>query len=220
MHSPQTVVRLSENTERLFPETHFHAYGLGWNLQDYRGKKVIRHGGSLDGMRTHVGMIPEEDLGVVVITNLNNSWIPEVVLYHVFDAFLGQRETGVKDWNQAMHAVYLEDEAEAAQRRASEDSARVAGTSPSLDLDAYVGTYTDSLYGTAEVSLEDGKLILKVGIYFEGEMNHWHFDTFRARWRDASQGQAWVEFGLNRQGEVAQVEIEGWRVFHKREGSQ
>ena len=220
MHSPQTVIRPSETTERLFPEAHFWAYGLGWSLQDYRGKKLIRHGGALDGMRTHVGLIPEEELGVVVVTNLNNGWIPQVVLYQIFDAFLGPRASGDKDWNEAVHAVHLEEQEEAAERRASEDSSRVEGTTPSLELEAYVGTYTDSLYGTAEITLTDRKLFLKVGTLYEGELEHWHFDTFRARWIDRSQGTAWVEFELNRQGDVANVTIEGWRAFYKMEAPQ
>jgi CubicO group peptidase (beta-lactamase class C family) len=215
MHTPQTVIRMGEATQRLFPDTHFQAYGLGWTLQDYRGRKVVGHGGSLDGMRTQVGMIPEEDLGVVVITNLNNSWIPQVVVYHVFDAFLGPRE---KDWNQAMYAVYLESQREGEERRAKEEASRISGTSPSLDREAYVGTYTDSLYGEASVRLDDGVLVLEVGPYFVGELEHWHFDTFRARWRDEQLGRAWVEFRLNRQGKVAEMEVEGWRVFHKTDG--
>jgi hypothetical protein len=157
-------------------------------------------------------MIPEEDLGVVIITNLNNSWIPEVVLYHLLDAFLGPRD---KDWNQAMYAVYLESQKENEERRAKEEASRVRGTSPSLELDGYVGAYADSLYGEARVRRESDVLVLEVGPYFVGELEHWHFDVFRARWRDEQLGQAWVEFRLNRQGKVAEMEVEGWRAFQK-----
>lgn len=212
MHTPQMVIRMSETTENLFPDTHFQAYGLGWTLQDYRGRKIVRHGGSLDGMRTQVGMIPEEDLGVVVITNLNNSWVPQVVLYHVFDAFLGPAG---KDWNQAMYAVYLESEREAEARRAEEEASRVRGTSPSLKLEAYTGTYADTLYGDARVRLRDGALFLEVGPFFTGELEHWHFDTFRASWEDEQLGRAWVEFHLDRRGRVSEMVVEGWGGFHK-----
>lgn len=215
MHTPQTVIRMSETTERLFPETHFQAYGMGWSLQDYRGRKVVRHGGSLDGMRTHVGMIPEEDLGVVVITNLNNSWIPQVILYHIFDAFLGPRD---KDWNKVIHEFYLEREVETKERRAEEEESRIQGTSPSLPSEDYVGLYTDELYGEAEVRLEGGVLTLRVGPAFVGVLEHWHFDTFRARWEDEQLGRAWVEFRLNRQGKVEEMEVQGWRAFQRTEG--
>lgn len=217
MHTPQTVIRPGENTEKLFPETHFQAYGLGWTLQDYRGRKLIRHGGSLDGMRTQVGMLPEEGLGVVAITNLNNSWIPQVVLYHVLDRFLGPRE---KDWNEVMHMAYLEGEAEARDRRAEEEEARIQGTSPSLELEDYVGVYSDDLYGSTHVRLEGDELVLEVGPEFVGDLEHWHFDTFRARWRDESLGRAWVQFRLDRRGKVAEVEVQGWKAFQKTEGQR
>jgi hypothetical protein len=217
MRTPQTVIRMSETTERLFPETHFQAYGLGWTLQDYRGRKLVRHGGALDGMRTHVGLIPEEDLGVVVVTNLNNSWIPQVVLYHVLDAVLGPRD---KDWNRAIRAVHLESERKAEESRAKEEASRVEGTSPSLDLEAYVGRFSDTLYGDAEVRMEGEGLVVEVGPSFVGELEHWHFDTFRARWRDLQLGRAWVEFRLNRKGRISEMEIQGWGVFHKDEGER
>jgi CubicO group peptidase (beta-lactamase class C family) len=215
MHTPQTVIRMSETTERLFPETHFQAYGMGWSLQDYRGRKVVRHGGSLDGMRTHVGMIPEEGLGVVVITNLNNSWIPQLVLFHIFDEFLGSQG---KDWNKVIHEVYLEDKAESEERRARDEDARVLGTSPSLPLADFVGSYSDVLYGEAVITLEGGRLKLEVGPSFVGVLEHWNFDTFRAVWEDEQLGRAWVEFRLDRTGKVEEMEVQGWRAFQKTEG--
>jgi CubicO group peptidase (beta-lactamase class C family) len=215
MHTPQTVIRMSETTERLFPETHFQAYGMGWSLQDYRGKKVVRHGGSLDGMRTHVGLIPEEDLGVVVITNMNNSWIPQVVLYHIFDAYLPPRD---KDWNDVIYQLHLESEAESTERRVKEEDERVLDTKPSLPLEAYVGSYEDVLYGNAEVTLRGGDLYLTVGPSFRGRLEHWHYDTFRARWDDRQLGRAWVEFRLDREGKVEEIDVQGWRAFQKTAG--
>ena len=48
---------------------HFSGYGLGWGLSDYHGKMRVGHTGGYDGMITAVTMIPEENLGVVVLTN-------------------------------------------------------------------------------------------------------------------------------------------------------
>ena len=138
-----------------------------------------------------------------------------MVLYHIFDAFLGKRD---KDWNKAIHEVYLEGEVEAKERRAKEEEARIQGTSPSLPSEDYVGLYTDELYGEAEIRIENGVLTLKVGPAFVGVLEHWHFDTFRARWEDAQLGRAWVESRLNRQGKVEEMEVQGWRAFQKTEG--
>src|SRR5438046_1457555 len=59
MRSPQTVIPLDSITERLRPSTHFQAYGLGWSLSDYRGRKLVSHNGALDGMRSIVMLVPE-----------------------------------------------------------------------------------------------------------------------------------------------------------------
>ena len=67
----------------MFPETHFVAYGLGWSLRDYRGKKLVGHGGVLDGMRTEVLMMPEERVGVVVMANLDGTNLPNAIAYRV-----------------------------------------------------------------------------------------------------------------------------------------
>src|SRR4030095_12707336 len=69
MHSSQTVIRIEGNNERLYPEAHFLNYGLGWFLSDFRGRKLVEHGGAIDGMRSEVAMLPEEKLGVVILTN-------------------------------------------------------------------------------------------------------------------------------------------------------
>ena len=76
MHTPQTVIRMSKETHALYPDTHFMAYGLAWSLKDYHGKLFVAPGGVIDGMRTEIGMIPEEHLGVVVLANLDGTNFP------------------------------------------------------------------------------------------------------------------------------------------------
>jgi CubicO group peptidase (beta-lactamase class C family) len=212
MHTPQTIVRRSKDDEEMFPQTHFSAYGLGWRLMDYRGRYIVRHGGALDGMRTHVLLVPEEELGVVAITNVNDGRIPQAIVWHVVDQYVGPQE---KDWNE----VYLE---AAEKSRARADSARqkvererVEGTSPSHPLEDYTGTYASELFGTAVVEEEDGALVINVGPYFVGDLEHWHFNRFRATWRDRYFGKDWVQFELNGSGEVASVAIPGFGKFER-----
>ena len=212
MHTPQTVVPRSDDEEEMFPETHFSAYGLGWRLNDYRGRLIVRHGGALDGMRTHVLLVPEEELGVVAVTNVNDGRIPMTIVWYVVDQYLGP--TG-KDWNQ----VYLE-AAEKSRHRADSiqaktESERVEGTQPSHELEAFTGTYLSELFETAEVTQQDGHLVVTVGPYFVGDLEHWHFDTFRATWRDRYLGKDWVHFQTNRRGEVATLAIPGFGEFRR-----
>src|SRR5437867_6094138 len=91
MRSPQTVIPLDSITERLRPSTHFLAYGLGWSLADYRGRKLVSHGGAIDGFRALVGLVPEERLGVVVLSNggeLGRA-LTNALFLRVVDAYVG-----------------------------------------------------------------------------------------------------------------------------------
>ena len=214
MHTPQTVVRMDRQTEEMYPETHFMAYGMGWRLQDYRGRKVVRHGGALDGMRTHVGLIPEEELGVVVITNFTVSQVPQAIMYHIFDAFLGPRD---KDWSAVMLAASRRSQARADSVRRTEEGERVPDTHPALPLEGYVGTYEDGLYGSVVVRVEDERLVVEVGPQFVGDLAHWHYDTFRSTWRDWTLGRAWVTFRLGRDGKAESVTVSGFGDFRKTE---
>ena len=45
-------------------------YGFGWNIAWNAGRKIVSHGGGLSGIATHALMVPAEQLGVVVLTNL------------------------------------------------------------------------------------------------------------------------------------------------------
>src|SRR5690606_20525584 len=89
LHSPQVVVPLDTAAERMFPGTNLRAYALGWNVQDYHGRKLAHHSESINYTSAHVGFIPSEGIGVVVIANLSSSNLQQAFMYRVFDALLG-----------------------------------------------------------------------------------------------------------------------------------
>lgn len=205
MHSSHTIISLAGNYEVLYPEAHFLNYGLGWFLSDYKGKKLIEHGGAIDGMRAAVALVPEEKLGVVVLTNLNGTAFPHFLMFRVIDSFLGGAD---KDWMaeslKTMKA--LEARAEEAQKKAEE--ARVKGTKPSLAADGYAGKYKNDLYGEVTVKNDGGKLSIRFGPAFEGSMEHWHYDTFRAKFDGPLGGNALVTFDLNAQGKADELTLQ------------
>jgi CubicO group peptidase (beta-lactamase class C family) len=210
MQTPQTIIRLEGMQTSLYPEAHFLTYGLGWFLSDYRGKKVVEHGGAIDGMRAEVAMIPEEKLGLVVLTNLQGTVLPVALMYKIFDIYLNAPQ---RDWSTEMLKVRnnLEEQAKAAEKKA--ESERVQGTSPSLALDKYAGTFQSDMYGETKVALENNKLVLRFGPNFTGDLQHWHYDTFRVVWRDPVQGKGFVNFRLNTQGRVEVINIENLSEF-------
>jgi CubicO group peptidase (beta-lactamase class C family) len=207
MHSPQIVIPLAGSNEVLYPEAHFLSYGLGWFLSDYRGKKVVEHGGAIDGMRAQTAILPEEKLGVVILTNMNGSVLPHVLMYKVFDAYLveGNRK---KDWAGDTLKAFkaLQERGAAAAKKVEE--ARVPNTQPSLALEKYAGSYRNDLYGEVKVTYESGKLKVQFGPPFVSELEHWNYDTFRARFRGAGETKSFITFRLNTQGKSDEVTLD------------
>jgi hypothetical protein len=153
---------------------------------------------------------------VVVLTNMNGSGLPYVVMHKLWDLHL--RTPKPRDWNAEMHKTMQELIARGREAQKKRESERVANTKPSLPLDSYAGVYVDSMYGEVRVRAESGKLHIDRGPSFQGELEHWHFDTFRARWSARNLGTTFVTFSLNAQAKVDELEMDlgGSAVSFKR----
>ena len=80
-------------------------YGLGWFQQDYRGKMVQFHTGSLDGLVAIAGMIPSEKLAIYVFANLDHAEIRHALMYKAFDLWVFQDNDN--DWSKGFpKAIY------------------------------------------------------------------------------------------------------------------
>ena len=90
MMTPQMLVGLRPWAKALYPESHFLAHGLGWMLQDYRGKMVAWNTGGLDGFSCSLAVLPEEKFGVAVLTNVPWTGLPEAMVFQLIDDWLGQ----------------------------------------------------------------------------------------------------------------------------------
>lgn len=198
-HTAQTVMRLDSSYRAFNPFTHVRSYAFGWQVMDYRGREMLSHAGNLSGMNAMVGLMPEERIGVVVLTNLEGNALRESIMYKVFDLFLHATD---RDWSRvSLIEKASVDSIDAKDTRAKE-SKRVKGTKPSLELSRYAGAYADSLYGTARVSLENGHLVLGLAPKLVGDLEHWHYDTFKVLWRDHRDGTNLVTFTLDSDGQV------------------
>lgn len=209
LFKPQAIV----TSEAFYPTARltrpkWTTYGLGWFQQDYRGHAIDYHTGSIDGMVAIHGLLRSQNLGVVVLANLDHAEQRHAIMLDVFDRYLGGAR---RDWSADLRTMYqgLAAEAEAGERKV--EASRVTGTSPSLPLAAYAGTYSDPLFGDAVVTVEGDRLRLGYGSAFTGALEHWHFDTFRARWDAAWRGTAPVSFSLDARGRVVGVEALGAR---------
>jgi hypothetical protein len=166
----------------------------------------VQHGGNIDGMSALVAMLPEEKLGVVILTNMGGSALPYVVMHKLWDLHL--RTPKARDWNAELRKVSDSLAARAREAQKKREAERVANTKPSLPIEQYAGVYADSMYGEIRVRADSGKLKIDRGPAFQGELEHWHFDTFRARWATRSLGTSFVTFRLNAQGKVDELQMD------------
>ena len=204
---PEAMVTPAEfyPTARL-TKPHWTTYAFGWFQEDYSGKMVDFHTGSIDGMVAIIGLIPDERLGVYVLANLDHAEVRHALMYRVFDAYLGNSP---RDWSADLLKLYggLRMAADSAERRAAER--RMPDTHASLPLDRYAGTYSDSLVGDVVVSLENGKLRLRESSTHAGTLEHWEYDTFRLHWDNAWEGTSYVTFTIGRDGAPSKLDFEG-----------
>lgn len=186
MRTPQTIIRREGLWNTVFPPGHFLTYGLGWFVYDYHGYKIVDHGGAADGMHAMVALLPEKQLGLVVLTNLRWNLLPEALRNRIFDAYL---ELPEQDWSSKLlekdRDMVARDEAE--EERLEE--ARVPGTKPSLPLERYSGTYENDIYGRVTVERGADGLVLHFTPSLVAKLEHWHYDIFRSVWETSWGGR-------------------------------
>lgn len=98
MWTVHTPLGVSAGARGSQPSTHFRGYGLGWSLNDYQGRFVASHGGGYDGMFSRVVLVPEENLGIAVLTNSMTS-ISTAIANTILDVYLGAE---ARDWSGPM----------------------------------------------------------------------------------------------------------------------
>ncbi len=211
-HTPQTIVPLVGPWKLMMQDAHFASYGMGWLLHDYRGRKIVQHGGNIDGMHALVGLLPEEKTGLVILTNLGSNLLTYALMYRVFDAYLRQPQ---QDWSAKLLKGLEELQAQGKAEEKNREAQRVTGTSPSLAPGKYAGTYVDSMYGEAAVRADGGKLVLQYGSMI-GDLEHWQHDTFRSQWRQRHQGKTFVTFGLDADSKVDEMKVEDVADFKRK----
>jgi CubicO group peptidase (beta-lactamase class C family) len=206
IHTPKP---LSNWHRTNFPSKHFAGYGLGWDLFDYHGKMVVNHGGGYDGFISQTFMVPEENLGVVVLTN-NNNFFPYAMMYHILDLYLAPNQA--KDWGAYMLDLKKAQAIVDKEKEAAMNASQIQDTKPSLPLSAYAGTYLDPKYGKVTLTLDKKKELsfqFAPTALFHGTLSHWHYDSFRLIWGEQHMlPKGMMTFVLDAEGKVSELKID------------
>ena len=142
-------VNITYNSRKslLYP-MHFQGYGLGIFVGDYNGKQIYWHTGGASGMVSNVCFVPEEKLGIAILTNNDNQNFFEALRYQILDAYLN-----VPYINRSKQQLnyFNEPEAQSLQEIATLQS-RIKNNLPPLNINAYTGIYHHTLYGKIEIT--------------------------------------------------------------------
>lgn len=189
------------------PDIHITNYGFAWFISSYRGHYLVQHGGNIDGFSANAAFFPSDSLGIVVLSNQNNSRVPGIVRNYLADRFFG---LPFVEWNKAQGKVE-QDTDTTADTSATEDLGRIRNTSPSHALADYTGFYDSPLYSKFEIVLENDTLKTKLGTR-DYWLSHYHYDIFEARLSedgkaDTAAGGIKVSFRTGLDGNIESVVI-------------
>lgn len=217
MHALQFSIPISSRPKDNVYAAHFYGSGLGWSTQDYRGRKIVLHTGSWGAI---TAIMPDEKLGVVVLSNLDVESIAGLLMYDVFDAYLvGPEATwDAGKWERTWlrneppgYAYRPRDKAKARLERT-----RAPNTKPKLPLPDYAGKYESKLYGSLDIGHKDGRLSVTFGEH-TSEASHWQDESFYVRSPNRLTFDWLLTFGRSPDGKVDRVTIKyiGWDTNEK-----
>lgn len=158
-----------------YKETGEGSYGMGFFLSTYRGHKEVDHGGNIDGFSAELAFMPNDKIGVVVLTNLDGNPLPGIVTDNVFDRLLGLDQV---PWSQRFLASEAGGKKSEQEAKDKGYSARKTGTHPSHDLKDYPGDYSNPGYGTLTIE-PDGDAFKMTLNKVSRKMEHYHYDVFQ-----------------------------------------
>ena len=173
-------------------------YGLGWFIETYRGHMVVHHGGAIDGFFFLNAFLPNDNVGVVVLSNLGGTPLVHLSMGYILDMMLGLDPV----WEKLIPERFAEakkDEAAAKDREKEEEAERVKDTKPSHPLADFAGEYEHPAYGVIKVELKDNALQGK-HFSFDFKLDHWHYDVFKP-----SDHLAKITFLSNLKGDIDQL---------------
>jgi CubicO group peptidase (beta-lactamase class C family) len=146
------------NGGNLFNKGHFSLYGLGLFLEEYQGREIVSHTGGVNGFVSSITMIPEEKLGIIILTNTDQNELYEALKWEILDAYLGLPYRNYSKVYLGSFQKFINTEKKTDQELRDSVTLHLKA---SLPLSAYTGNYVNVVYGDMRVVLEDGELRMK-----------------------------------------------------------
>lgn len=205
MWAPQTIIPVHNPGAY---NTHFSAYGLGFGVSDVKGYKQLTHTGGLEGMVTQITMIPELNLGVIVLTNQEEGLAFTAITNQIKDTYLGITGTDRVAQYEAIRKQQMAagDKVTDSVWHEIEANKKMGKSAPAMDI--YTGTYHDAWFGDVIISVKGGKpwFQSKRSPQLNGELFFYKGNTFVAKWNNRSMhADAFVTFSLDESGKASGI---------------
>jgi len=206
--TPHTLIPIRPMPPPLvLAQPQFNAYALGFEVQDYRGHKIITHGGGVLGGISIVVIIPEKHAAFAIMLNSEDVGALFAMREHLLDSLLGLPSP---DWITTYKQMFDGIHASAVAALKAGNAGTHPERGPSLPLSGYAGVYRDPWYGTATITRgKGGKGALSISFDrtpgLHGALEHVQYDTFRTHWAMPDVEDAYVTFALKPDGSVDQM---------------
>ncbi|WMS90494.1 serine hydrolase [Pseudoalteromonas sp. HL-AS1] len=177
----------------------FRGYGLGWSIEDYHGFKKLGHGGGILGMVSQVTLLPEKNLGIVILSNQQAFGALSAVTHEVLEDAL---ELENKDWVEDLAKSHFEGKQQAYANAKPEAPADYQPQLPNIN---YTGTLHDDWYGDVIIEQLDGKLRIDFTHTkrLKGTLEHYTGNTFIVKWDEKLlEADAFIRFEMSSQNRV------------------
>jgi len=192
MHTPQIVASPGPWGER-------RHYCQGWVQSEYSPYPILWHNGGTSGMKSIAAMVPEADIGIVVLCNLYETLLPEALSMVLFDLWF---RNPPRDWSRMLL------EMQKAGSGGLHESP--APSTPHRPLSCYAGTYYNDLYGPVAVAKTGSSLTVTLGPKkISKRLDHWGGDTFVLYWPGVLTNGAGIQFYTGKTRMVEKIKIEG-----------
>jgi CubicO group peptidase (beta-lactamase class C family) len=204
MWNPVQIQPIAPRPDSLKPtQPMFYTYALGWDVQDYRGARIIWHGGAVFGSLTAVVLIPDRNIGFSIAINSEEGEVVRGLMYELLDHYLGLPKG---QWPEKLHA-YKTERVAAAVKALSAATAAPAKAGPSLPIVRYAGDYADPWYGTIAIRADRGGLTIEFphSRGMKAKLVHWQYDSFRTEFDDKAIEPAYVTFALDADGRIERI---------------
>jgi len=210
MFEPQQLASLADfYPSAELTESNWRSYGLAWFQQDFQGRKIDYHTGSLSGLIAIIGLDRAGDKAVIVLGNRDHAEMRHALMWDVFDNTVGDRH---RDWNQLIFDLYAAQDEEKEKRWTETLRNRIKRTRPSLNAEAYKGRYSNPVLGDITVAGNSAYLTLntaQVGF----DMRHWHFDTFLVE-NESWDMREFATFNIDPAGNISTLKLFG-EIFER-----